>query len=117
MVPIATFNEHPLGMPHRTNSTSRTHFKGEFTKRADLAQWNNMHPYGNDFNREKETAYKTFHNLKEKQPIQVWPMYEPRLLKSSGKFISETSQKFINPTDSQLITSNYCDCGRKSHLH
>lgn len=57
MVPIATFNEHPLGMPHKTTSTHRNFFKGEHTPRADLATWNNLHPYGNEFNPIRGTHY------------------------------------------------------------
>ena len=34
MVPIATFNEHVRGMPHKTNSTNRDHFKGSPGKQA-----------------------------------------------------------------------------------
>ena len=86
MVPIATFNEHPMGFPHRTNSTNRTYHKGEWTKRADLATWNNMHPYGNGFDPNRGTTYGNMHNSKEMQPIQQWPMYEPQLIKSDGKF-------------------------------
>lgn len=117
MVPIATFNEHPLGMPHRTNSTSRTYHKGEFTKRADLATWNNLHPYGNDFNPERGTTYGTKHNLKEQQPIQQWPMYDPQLIRSDGKFTTEYGTKLMDPTTHELNEANYCGCGRKPNQH
>lgn len=30
MVPIAKFNEHPMGFPHKTNSTYRTYHKGDY---------------------------------------------------------------------------------------
>jgi hypothetical protein len=98
MVPVATFNEHPLGMPHTANSTSRTHFKGEFTKRSDLATWKNLHPYGNDFNPDKKTTYGTMHNFKDKQPTQQWPMYEPRLIQSDGKFTTEAGSTLLDPS-------------------
>lgn len=51
-------------MPHTTNSTSRTFHKGDFTKRADLATWNNLHPYGNGFSPDRGTTYGTKHNFK-----------------------------------------------------
>ena len=89
MVPVAKFNEHPLGIAHRANSTSRIFHKGEFVKRADLATWNNLHPYGNHFNPGRGTTYGVKHNLKEQQDIQQWPMYDPSLLKSDGKFTTE----------------------------
>ena len=47
MVPIATFNEHPMGFAHKTNSTHRSHFDGKTCPASDIAKWNNMHPYGN----------------------------------------------------------------------
>lgn len=64
MVPVATFNEHPRGFAHKTNSTHRTFFKGDQTKRADLATWNNLHPYGNDFDPNRGTTYGNLHNSK-----------------------------------------------------
>jgi len=64
MVPVAKFNEHPMGFPHRTNSTNRTYHKGEHGDAAPLARWNNMHPYGNDFNPDRGTHYGDKHNLK-----------------------------------------------------
>jgi len=57
MVPIATFNEHPMGMPHRTNSTHRTFYKGEHVDASKLATWNNLHPYGNDVDPNRMTTY------------------------------------------------------------
>lgn len=98
MVPVAKFNEHPLGMQHKTNSTSRTFHKGEFVKRADLATWNNLHPYGNQFNPGRGTTYGNKHNSKEQQPIQQWPMYDPSLIRSDGKFTTENGSLLINPT-------------------
>ena len=89
MVQIATFNEHPMGFPHKTNSTSRTYHKGEFVKRADLATWNNLHPYGNDFDPNRGTTYGNKHNKKDQPPIQNWPMYEPRPIVTDGKFQTE----------------------------
>ena len=97
MVPIATFNEHPMGFPHKTNSTSRTFHKGEFVKKADLATWNNLHPYGNDFDPNRGSTYGNKHNYKEMQPIQQWPMHDPKLIKTDGKFESEYQGQLINP--------------------
>jgi len=74
MVPIATFNEHPMGFAHKTNSTHRTFFKGDHASASQLATWNNLHPYGNAFDPKRGTTYSNFHNPKEKQPIQQWPM-------------------------------------------
>jgi len=64
MVPVAQFNEHPRGFPHTTNSTQRSHFKGAHKDPADLATWNNMHPYGNDFNPDRGTHYGDKHGPK-----------------------------------------------------
>ena len=89
MVPIATFNEHPMGMPHTTNSTSRAFHKGEYSKKADLATWNNLHPYGNSFSPNKGTTSGNQHNKKEMQPIQQWPMDDPRLIVTAGRFSTE----------------------------
>lgn len=66
MVPIATFNEHPLGMPHKGISTNNSFFKGEYTPRTELATWNNLNPYGNDFNPMRGTQYENTHGGKSK---------------------------------------------------
>ena len=60
-------------------------------KKADLATWNNLHPYGNDFDPNRGTTYGKMHNSKEKDPIQNWPMHEPRPIVTDGKFESEYS--------------------------
>lgn len=64
MVPIATFNEHPMGFPHKTNSTHRSHFTGNQCPRSDIATWKNLHPYGNDFNPDRGTHNGDKHNKK-----------------------------------------------------
>ena len=64
MVPVATFNEHPLGLPHRGNSTHRNFYKGQHADATTLATWNNMHPYGNDFDPDRGTTYKNNHGYK-----------------------------------------------------
>lgn len=64
MVPIAVFNEHPMGMPFNTISTQQDHFRGEPYPAAELATWNNMNPYGNDFDPNRNTTYRSFHNSK-----------------------------------------------------
>jgi hypothetical protein len=82
MVPVAKFNEHPMGFPHRTNSTHRTYHDGKYVEASKLATWNNLHPYGNDFDPNRGTTYGDKHNSKEKQPIQMWPMHQPQLIQS-----------------------------------
>lgn len=64
MVPIATFNEHPMGFAHKTNSTHRSHFTGNQCPRSDIATWKNLHPYGNDFNPDRGTHNGDKHNKK-----------------------------------------------------
>lgn len=64
MVPVATWNEHPMGLHFSPKTTHRKHYKGEPYPKADLATWNNMHPYGNDFNQSKPTTYRSTHNIK-----------------------------------------------------
>lgn len=117
MVPVAKFNEHPLGMPHKTNSTHRTFHKGEYADAAPLATWNNLHPYGNGFDPNRGTTYVQHHGTKEQQPIQQWPMYDPQLIRSEGKFVSEAQAKLNDPTQHELNGPNYCECGRKPHKH
>jgi hypothetical protein len=117
MVPIATFNEHPRGFPHTANSTHRSFFKGEQTKRSDLAKWNNLHPYGNEFDPNRGTTYGNMHSFKEQQPVQQWPMYDPSLIKSEGKFETEYRGKLEDPSRHELNEANYCHCGRKGKNH
>ena len=117
MVPIATFNEHPMGFAHKTNSTNRTFHKGQFTKRADLATWNNLHPYGNGFNPDRGTTYGNKHNEKNQPPIQQWPNYDPRPIVTDGIFTTENGTHLINPTQHELNAANYCHCGRKPSAH
>ena len=58
MVPIAVWNEHPLGMKHRESSTNSRLMKGEFVSRSELATWNNLNPIANDlFNPKSDTHY------------------------------------------------------------
>ena len=64
MVPVAKFNEHPMGFPHKTNSTSRTYHKGDFAQVTPIATWSNLHPYGNDFDPNRGTTYENNHNFK-----------------------------------------------------
>ena len=66
MVPIATFNEHPMGFAHKTNSTNRDHFNGKGCPASDLSRWNNLHPYGNNFNPDRGTQSSDKHNTKGK---------------------------------------------------
>ncbi len=108
MVPVAKFNEHPMGMPHTTNSTHRTFYKGEHVDAAPLATWNNLHPYGNNFDPNRGTTYSNQHGFKDKQPIQQWPMYDPQLIKSEGKFVSEAQASLNDPTKHELNGPNYC---------
>jgi hypothetical protein len=117
MVPIAKFNEHPMGFAHKTNSTHRTFFKGEHASASKLSTWNNLHPYGNDFDPNRGTTYGQHHSSKDKQPIQIWPMHEPQLIISDGKFTTENRSNLVNFTSHELNPPNYCDCGRKTHLH
>lgn len=86
-------------------------------KKADLATWNNLHPYGNDFDPNRGTTYGKMHNSKEKAPIQNWPMHEPRPIVTDGKFESEYQGKLMNPTEHELNDANYCHCGRKMNAH
>ena len=119
MVPIATFNEHPRGFAHKTNSTHRTFFKGEHVDPSKIATWNNMHPYGNNFNPDRGTHNGDKHGQKQQQPIQQWPMYEPQLIKSETKFLTEYGTKLTNGHEHELNEANYCECGRdrKNRLH
>jgi hypothetical protein len=117
MVPVAKFNEHPMGFPHKANSTHRTFHKGEFVKATDLATWNNLHPYGNAFDPNRGTTYSQHHSDKEQHPIQQWPMYEPALLKSEGKFSTEHRGNLVNHSQHELNQPNYCECGRKANRH
>lgn len=117
MVPVVEFNEHPHGLPHTANSTHRTFFKGDQTKKADLAKWNNLHPYGNNFDPNRGTTYGGNHNSKEQYPTQNWPMHEPRPIVTDGKFESEHQSQMKNPTNHELNEDNYCRCGRKWNAH
>ena len=73
-------------MPFKKNTTNRDHFKGQHTNRSDIAKWNNLHPYGNNFNPNRNTHYESTHNKKDQHPLQKWPMYDPRLIVTDGKF-------------------------------
>jgi hypothetical protein len=77
MVPVAKFNEHPMGFAHKTTSTHRTFHKGDSVPAAKPATWNNLRPYGNNFDPNRGTTYGHHHSDKEQHPIQQWPMYEP----------------------------------------
>ena len=66
MVPIATFNEHPSGLPHKTDSTYQSHYDGKGCPPSKMATWNNLHPYGNDFNPDRGTQYGDKHNKKDR---------------------------------------------------
>lgn len=108
MVPVAKFNEHPMGFAHKTNSTHRTFYKGDFVPATKLATWNNLHPYGNAFDPMRGTTYSHHHSDKEVTPTQQWPMYEPDLLRSDGKFTTENKSNIINHTHHELNPPNYC---------
>ena len=69
-----------MGFPHKTNSTSRTYHDGKHVDPSKLAKWNNLHPYGNDFDPNRGTTYGENHSSKEKQPIQIWPMHQTQLI-------------------------------------
>ena len=113
MVPIATFNEHPMGFPHTANSTHRSHFDGKWVPRSDIAEWNNLHPYGNDFNPDRGTHYGDKHNSKDQPGIQQWPNDDPRHLAAKGKFSTEYKDRFINEHGDMLNEEKDCKC-RKS---
>ena len=113
MVPIAAFNQHVRGMPHKTNSSHRDHYRGAPGKQADLATWNNLHPYGNQFNPERGTQYGSTHNGKEIQPTQAWPNNDPRLITSKGKFSTEYKSNMVNMLGDELNADNYCTCYSK----
>lgn len=112
MVPIATFNEHPMGFPHTTNSTHRTFFDGKTCNPSDIAKWNNLHPYGNDFNPDRGTQYGQKHSSKVKHDIQQWPNYDPRLIVSKGKFSTEYKDRIRNEYMHELNEENRCKCGK-----
>ena len=91
-----------MGFPHTANSTHRTFHKGDYVKPSDIATWNNMHPYGNNFDPNRGTTYGNKHGSKEKQPIQMWPMNQPELIVTDGKFTTEYGTKLTNPNEHEL---------------
>jgi hypothetical protein len=118
MIPVATFNVHTLGLPHKAKSTSKIFYKGEQVPRSNLATWNNMHPYGNSFDPHRGTTYSSHHSTsKEVLPAQQWSNYDPQLIKSEGKFDTEYRTKLADPTKHELAQENYCHCDRKKKLH
>lgn len=98
-------------MEFKTVTTHQDHFRGEPYPRADLATWNNLHPYGNDFDSNRSTTYRSQHGSKEKQPIQSWPMYDPRLLTSKGKFSTEYKSEMVKFNEHEIHAGNQCKCG------
>ena len=76
-----------------------------------------MHPYGNNFDPNRGTNYSNKHGSKEQQPIQSWPMNEPQLIVTDGKFTTEYGTKLINPNEHELNEANYCNCGRRACAH
>lgn len=97
MVPIAVWNEHPLGLKHKETTTNSRYFKGEFRSRSELATWNNLNPVANDlFNGDKRTMYGSFYGKKERQPIQQWPMTEHKLITTNGTFNTEMKSSMLN---------------------
>jgi hypothetical protein len=51
MVPIAVWDKAQTGLDFVGDSNHRQSYKDPKSGPAKLATWNNMHPYGNDFNR------------------------------------------------------------------
>ena len=87
MVPIAVWNEHPLGMKHLADTANSRHFKGKFRSRSELATWNNLNPVANElFDPKKSTMYQTHFGRKELQQNQKWPMPEHKLITTQGSF-------------------------------
>lgn len=111
MVPIAVWDKAPTGLPFHGDSDHRRSYKDPKGEPAQLATWNNMHPYGNDFDPNRGTTYGTMHGAKTRQPIQNWPL-DPfeESLKSPGKFDTEYRQEYPDKNGWPINKSNKCPC-------
>lgn len=71
MVPFVAWDKAPTGLPFSGNSNHRVSYKDpKGAPSAQLATWNNLHPYGNEFDPNRGTTYSDYHGPKERQPIQ-----------------------------------------------
>ena len=110
MVPIATWDKAPTGLPFNGNSDNRRSYVDPKGSPSKLATWNNLHPYGNAFDPNRGTTYGNLHNFKEKQPIQPFPIPYEETLKSPGKFGSEYRDEFKDKNNEPVNKSNKCPC-------
>lgn len=110
MVPVASWDRAPTGLPFAGNSDYRRSYADPKGSPAELATWNNMHPYGNAFDPRRGTTYGSEHTPKERQPIQAWPIPYEETLKSPGKFGTEYRQEYKDKTHEPVNKSNKCPC-------
>lgn len=111
MVPIAVWDKAPTGMPFAGNSNHRISYKDpQGAPPANLATWNNLHPYGNDFDPNRGTTYQQHHGPKERQPIQDFKIPYEEILKNPGKYGTEYKDEFPDKTKWAVNKSNKCPC-------